>query len=227
MNGVPLKLLVEENYEGVNYIVEEQNKNTPSNLYVYGPYFLAGKKNGNGRTYDIAETINQVALYNEQMIKTGRAIGELNHPTTPDINPERASHLVVELKPQNDNYFMGKSKVLNTPLGQLTKSLFLDGVKLGISSRSLGQLVEHQNVKNLHLICFDIVHQPSVENAMLDSIMENRSWVVKPDGSIIAVAEKAYQKLETQLEHISTQHDRKDFIHAQLLDFFNTLKSRA
>ena len=92
--------------------------------------------------------VTEVNRYTDEMVKSRRAIGEMNHPQSTEVNPVNACHLVTELK-QNGNYFMGKSQVLNTPMGQLLKSLITDGIKMGISSRALGNISDTGDTKHV------------------------------------------------------------------------------
>ena len=132
------KLLVEKpDLHEFEYILEEQNDKADSKLFVSGPYMQFGEKNRNGRIYEGEEMVKEVSRYTEEMINQKRALGELNHPTSAEVNPEKACHMVTELK-QNGNIFYGKSQVLSTPVGQIMRSLIMDGVKLGMSSRALG-----------------------------------------------------------------------------------------
>ena len=196
-----LKFLVEDLHEGLDVLIDEQNRQGEQKLFITGPFLMAEQKNQNGRIYKLDEMINEVNRYTDGMIKSRRAIGEMNHPQSTEFNPINACHLVTELK-QNGNYFMGKSQVLNTPMGLLLKSLITDNVKMGISSRALGNVTESANTKhvsNFHLICLDVVHQPSVQNAMLESIMESKGWMIRPDGTIIEVANKHITVLKSLL----------------------------
>jgi hypothetical protein len=187
---------------------------------------MAEQKNQNGRIYRLDEMVQEVNRYTENMIKSRRAIGEMNHPQSTEVNPVNACHLVTELK-QNGNYFMGKSQVLNTPMGLLLKSLIQDNIKMGISSRALGNVTESngsKNVSNFHLICLDIVHQPSVQNAMLESVMESKEWMIRSDGTIIEAAAKAYAELNETLRTYP-KHGTDNFLKEALLTFINTLKT--
>ncbi|NBP03846.1 MAG: primosomal protein, partial [Proteobacteria bacterium] len=140
-----LNLLVEKPIqEEFEYIYEEQNRNTPASLYIKGPYMMAEGVNKNNRLYPIEEMAKEVSRYSEEMIKNKRAMGELNHPTSADVDLERACHMVTELH-QDGNVFYGKSKVLSTPCGQIVRCLVNDGVKVGMSSRALGTLEEGSN----------------------------------------------------------------------------------
>jgi hypothetical protein len=169
--------------------------------------------------------VTEVNRYTDEMVKSRRAIGEMNHPQSTEVNPVNACHLVTELK-QNGNYFMGKSQVLNTPMGQLLKSLITDGIKMGISSRALGNINEMgdtKQVSNFHLICLDVVHQPSVQNAMLESVMESKEYMIRPDGSIIECSAAARRQLKETLSSMP-KHGTDSFLREALIGFINKIK---
>ena len=171
------KLIVEtpaDNNE-FEYIVEEKNANEPRNFYIKGPYMMAEGANRNKRIYSLHEMQTEVTRYTNEMIKTGRAMGELNHPTTADVDLGRACHLVTEFT-QEGNVFYGKSKVLSTPTGLIVRSLINDGVKVGMSTRGLGQLVSESSglnrVKDFRLVAVDCVADPSFSKAFVNGIQE-------------------------------------------------------
>ena len=154
------------------YIEEEVDRNSPTNLYIKGPYMMAEDINKNNRRYPLQELEREATRYIKEMVKPGRAMGELNHPTTADVDLERACHMVTELT-QDGNIFYGKSKVLSTPCGQIVRSLINDGVKVGMSSRALGTLEEsknHNTVKNMKLVAIDCVADPSYPKAFVNGI---------------------------------------------------------
>ena len=220
-----LKFIREDLNEGLDFLIEEKNRQGEQKLYITGPFLMAEQKNQNGRIYSLDEMTQEVGRYTDQMIKSRRAIGEMNHPQSTEVNPVNACHLVTELK-QNGNYFIGKSQVLNTPMGLLLKSLIQDNVKMGISSRALGNVTESgdtKKVSNFHLICLDVVHQPAVENAMLESIMESKEWMIRPDGTIVEYAAAAYNTLEKSLSKLP-KHETDSFLKESLLKFISMLK---
>lgn len=221
-----LKFLTTELHEELDFLVEEKNSSEPQKYYITGPYMMAEKANQNGRIYQIDEMSREVTRYMSEMVKTRRAIGEMNHPQSTEVNPVNACHLVTELK-QNGNYFLGKSLILDTPMGQLLKSLVRDKIQMGISTRGLGNLTESKDgkkVSNFHLICLDVVHQPSVQNAMLESILESKEWVVGTDGRIIEVSAKAYEDLAEAVTTIPKK-EADLFLKEQLIKFINSLKT--
>lgn len=220
-----LKFLVEDLHEGIELLVEEKNRSEPSKYYITGKYMMAEEKNQNGRIYQLGEMQREVTRYMDQMVKSRRAIGEMNHPQSTEVNPVNACHLVLELV-QNGNYFMGKSLVLDTPMGQLLKSLLKDNIHLGISTRGLGNLAEGggaSKVSDFHLICLDVVHQPSVQDAMLEHIMESKEWIIGDDGRIIECSLKASKQLKRNLSSLPKK-EVDTFLKEQLTQFINSLK---
>jgi len=184
--ALKLNLLVEKPTleDQFEYVVEESNRNSPSTLFIKGPYMMAEGVNKNNRKYPIDELRREVQRYNEEMVIPGRAMGELNHPTSADVDLERACHMVTELYEDN-NVFFGKSKVLSTPCGLIVKSLINDGVKVGMSSRALGTLEEgtgHSVVRNLKLVAVDCVADPSYPKAFVNGILESKQWVLADSG---------------------------------------------
>lgn len=220
-----LKFITTELHQELDFLIEEKNRLGEQKYYFTGPYMLANEKNQNGRVYDLDEMVGEVGRYTKEMIQTRRAIGEMNHPQSTEVNPVNACHLVTELK-QNGNYFMGKSLILDTPMGQLLKSLVRDKVQMGISTRGLGNLTESTNgkkVSNFHLICLDVVHQPSVQNAMLESVLESKEWMIGADGKIIEVSANAFDTLKKGVSSLPRK-EANQFLQEQLLKFINTLK---
>ena len=229
----PLKLLIEEPCYEYDVLIDEKNAKGARDLYIQGPYLMAEQKNKNGRIYTLQEMVPEVNRYKAEMIMENRSLGELNHPTSVEVDPERACHMITELK-QEDNVFIGKSKVLSNPMGQIVRSLFLDGVKLGVSSRALGKLIpgangEHQ-VQGFHLICADVVHDPSVNTgrdgtqAFVNGIFEAKNWILQNDGTIVECAGRAYEKFEKDLATLPRQSGpREAVIKESILNIFKSL----
>mgnify|MGYP003624666173 CR=1 FL=1 len=202
-------------------VIEEQtNKNTPSELFIKGPYMMAEGVNRNKRLYPREELEREVANYNETMIKPGRAMGELNHPTTADVDLERACHMVTELT-QDGNIFYGKSKVLTTPCGQIVRALINDGVKVGMSSRALGSLEEsadHNKVRNMKLVAIDCVADPSYPKAFVNGILESKQWVLADNGQY----EEAYDQFEKSVGNLPRK-DVDKYLLERIKNFINKI----
>lgn len=217
------KLIVEtpSSNNDFEYIVEEKNNNEPRNFYIKGPYMMAENANRNKRIYSIDEMRNEVKRYENEMIKTGRAMGELNHPTTADVDLGRACHLVTELY-QDGNVFHGKSKVLSTPTGLIVRSLIQDGVKVGMSTRGLGQLVSessgYNRVKDFRLVAVDCVADPSFPKAFVNGILESKQYVLNVDGSF----QEQYDNFEKGLK-VLPRHNKEEYLKEMILSFINKL----
>ena len=202
------------------YIEEEVDRNSPSNLYIKGPYMMAEGVNRNNRMYPLDELVREAKRYNEEMVVPGRAMGELNHPTTADVDLERACHMVTELT-QDGNVFYGKSKVLSTPCGQIVRSLVNDGVKVGMSSRALGTLEEgseHNVVKNMKLVAVDCVADPSYPKAFVNGILESKQWVMLDDNKY----EEVYENFEKSLQRLPKK-EIDTFLRDRILSFIKSI----
>lgn len=225
----PLKLLVEEPCFEYDVLLEEKNPKEASTMFIQGPFMMAENKNKNGRIYTLNEMVPEVARYKTEMISEKRSLGELNHPASVEVNPERACHMITELT-QDNNVFIGKSKVLSNPIGQVVRSLIMDGVKLGVSTRALGKLVpgigESHQVQGFHLICADVVHDPSVNTgkngtqAFVNGIMESKDWILNYDGAIV----EAFNAFEGSLSNLPKHSGAKeDVMKNAILEMLNAL----
>lgn len=174
-----MKLITEQITEAKVVITE--GKGGKKNHFIEGVFLQGGIKNRNGRMYPVGLLEREVTKYDSTYIKSGRALGELGHPEGPTINLDRVSHLTTSLQREGDN-FVGKARILDTPMGKIAKSLLDEGVKLGVSSRGLGSLKEEDGCK---IVCddfmlataADIVADPSAPDAFVDGIMEGREWI--------------------------------------------------
>jgi hypothetical protein len=182
------KLITDIFFDGLQIITEE--KENKKDLFIEGIFMQAEKKNRNGRIYPIGVLKPVVEKYIQEYVSSSRAMGELNHPSSPSVNPERASHLITELR-QAGNDFYGKAKILNTPIGNIVKGLIEGGVNLGVSSRGLGSLKEGTDnyrgskvvQKDYFMVTVDIVSDPSAPDAFVNGVFESVDYIVK-DGKI-------------------------------------------
>lgn len=216
------KLLVEQpNYE-IETIVEEVGKNAERKVFIRGPYIVQETVNKNNRLYPKEEVEKEVDRYITEMVKPGRAAGQLNHPTDAEINLKEACHLIQELKKDGENTYVGKSMILSTPMGQLVKSLLLDGVKIGASTRALGKLEEnngHQRVKDFKLVTVDLVSDPSAPGCFVNGILEAKEYMIECDGRICEIYDHLEKKLETMPKKCVD-----DFLKASIVEFIKSLK---
>ena len=197
-----MKLITEE-IEQVEVIVE--NRNGKKNLFIEGVFLQGEIKNRNGRMYPMQTLAREVGRYNENFVEKGRALGELGHPDGPTVNLDRVSHKIVSLK-ESGNNFIGKAKILGTPMGKIASNLLGEGVKLGVSSRGVGSLNKTNEGYSVVGEDFtlataaDIVADPSAPDAFVDGIMEGKDWVW--DGGILRerIATKTYKRINTLVD---------------------------
>ena len=173
--------LIREEIESVKFITEKL-KSGRQNLYIEGIFLQGNITNRNGRLYPIETLRKEVGRYNESNVQSGRALGELGHPDSPTVNLDRVSHKIVSLKEHGSN-FIGRAKILDTPMGQIASSLIKEGVKLGVSSRGIGSLKPTKEGFNvvgddfMLATAADIVADPSAPDAFVEGIMEGKEWV--------------------------------------------------
>ena len=196
--------LIREEIESVKFLVET-TKSGKKSLYIEGVFLQGNIKNRNGRMYPMDTLRKEVARYNESNVNSGRALGELGHPDGPTVNLDRVSHKIVSLKESGDN-FIGKAKILNTPMGKIASALVEDGVKLGVSSRGIGSLRTTKEGCNIVGDDFmlataaDIVADPSAPDAFVEGIMEGKEWVW--DGGLLRekYAEQTKKQINTLID---------------------------
>ena len=212
--------LIREEIESVEFLVEQ--KNGKKSMYIEGVFLQGNIKNRNGRMYPMETLRREVGRYSENHIQSGRALGELGHPEGPTVNLDRVSHKIVSLKESGSN-FVGKAKILNTPMGKIASSLIEEGVKLGVSSRGVGSL--QQTKEGFAVVgedfmlatAADIVADPSAPDAFVSGIMEGKEWIW--DGGILRerFATKTYKQINTLV-------DQKK-LYEQKLNLFNDFLS--
>ena len=177
--------LITEQKNDIEVLTED--KDGKSATYIKGIFLQTEITNRNGRMYRFDSMNREVSKYNEEFIQRGRALGELGHPEGPTVNLDRVSHKIVELYPEGKN-FIGKAKLLETPMGKIAKNLLEEGVQLGVSSRGLGSLKKEgslQVVADDFILstAADIVADPSAPDAFVEGIMEGKEWALV-DGKI-------------------------------------------
>jgi hypothetical protein len=171
-------LLITEVNDNVKLVTEEVNGE--KQYHIEGVFMQAEQKNRNGRVYPSKTLMNEVKRYNNEYVKSSRAMGELGHPDGPQLNLERVSHLIKELRIDGNDVY-GKAKILDTPYGKIVKDLIKEGVKIGVSSRGMGSLKQVNGVNEVQedfsLSAVDIVADPSAPDAYVQGIMEGKEWV--------------------------------------------------
>ena len=172
--------LITELTEDIQYLTEE--KDGKKTLYIEGPFLVSEAVNRNKRMYKEETMRNEVKRYHDEYISKNRAFGELGHPDTPSINLDRVSHIITGLR-QEGNVWIGKAKILETPMGNIARQIIEGGGQLGVSSRGLGSLRMENGVNvvqdDFHLAtAADIVADPSAPGAFVQGIMEGKEWML-------------------------------------------------
>jgi len=229
-----MKLITEE-IESAKILIEE--KDGKKSMFIEGIFLQGNLKNRNNRMYPVDILEKEVNRYTESFVSKGRALGELGHPDGPTVNLDRVSHKIIDLHREGTN-FVGKAKLLDTPMGIIAKSLLDEGVTLGVSSRGMGSLREtsegYKVVGEDFMLATaaDIVADPSAPDAFVNGIMEGVEWVwdagilkatkaiINPvTEEVIALAEpesEAEEKVEQVLEE--TKATINKFVDQKILD---------
>jgi|TARA_E500000318_G_scaffold111034_1_gene128200 hypothetical protein len=209
-------LLITEHTEDINLITEEVDGE--KQYHIDGIFMQAEQKNRNGRVYPKKTLMNEVARYNKEYVMPSRAMGELGHPEGPQLNLERVSHLIKELRVDGNDVY-GKAKILDTPYGKIVKDLIKEGVKVGVSSRGMGSLKQRNGINEVQedfsLAAVDIVADPSAPDAYVQGIMEGKEWVWE-NGILTS------RTIESHAKHIS-RASKTELEEAKLLVFADFL----
>ena len=200
-----MKLICEVN-EDVKYITEAVDEGK-KNYFIEGVFMQGDLKNRNGRVYPSQVLAKEVARYNKEFVEKKRAFGELGHPSGPTINLDRVSHMITDLH-QEDNNFVGKAKVMDTPMGKVVKNLMDEGATLGVSSRGMGSVKQNRQgimeVQNDFMLATagDIVADPSAPDAFVRGVMEGAEWFFDI-ASGNWVRERAIDQIVTETKKLS------------------------
>ena len=202
-----MKLITEQNND-IEVLTEE--KDGKKSTYIKGVFLQTEITNRNGRMYKFDTMNREVTKYNEEFVNRGRALGELGHPEGPTLNLDRVSHKIVELYPEGTN-FIGKAKLMETPMGKIAKSLLDEGVQLGVSSRGLGSIKKEGScsvVADDFILstAADIVADPSAPDAFVEGIYEGREWVTV-DGKI---KEQQIEAIKTAIDNAPTPQELQE-----------------
>ena len=173
--------LIKEFNEEIRYLTEESKDRKKPNVFIEGVFLQSDLKNKNGRIYPKEIMQREVQRYVDENVKTKRAYGELGHPEGPTVNLDRVSHMITSLKEDGNNW-IGKAKIMDTPMGRIVKELISEGAQLGVSSRGLGSLKERNGINEVQgdfmlATAADIVADPSAPDAFVSGIMEGKEWV--------------------------------------------------
>jgi hypothetical protein len=221
--------LISEITEDTNVLTEINEETGKKNFFIEGIFMQGNLKNRNGRIYPSEVLEKEMKRYQKDFIETRRALGELGHPDGPQINGDRVSHLITEMK-RDGNDFYGKAKILSTPMGEIVKTFIDEGVRCGVSTRGLGSVKQVNGVMEVqpdfHLATVDIVTDPSAPNAFVNGIMENTefyydvassNWIAqRPVEEVIEeiqeTVEKEYRKVTKRIDESTAARMFETFI---------------
>ena len=172
------KLLLDSKRTDIKMITETKVVSGSQKIYIKGIFQQFGIENQNGRIYPREVMLPEINRYINEYVKTGRAFGELDHPEGPEINGDRICHRIVDLWVEGNDVW-GKSLLLNTTMGKEVQAMTEDGGVMGVSSRALGEMDHRNMVNDMHLICWDVVQEPSVATALMESLNESKNYDLK------------------------------------------------
>jgi hypothetical protein len=212
-----MKLLLEQ-FDNIESLVE--NTNEGKKLYIEGIFAQADKKNRNGRIYrkDILE--NQIEKFVNEKVKTNRALGNLDHPATPQVDPKEASHRITEMIWSGSDV-NGKAIILNTPVGNIVRGLLEGGTQLGVSTRGAGSVRMINGInevqKDYTMSTVDIVTNPSGIDCFVDALMESVDWVVENG---------MWKQIQIQEAQEAIKHASKNQLLEAKLSVFNKMMKK-
>lgn len=178
--------------EDIDYCIEGDGQGFDKQFRIKGPFLLAETRNRNGRVYPKAIMESEVRRFHDDKIKTNRAVGALDHPPTPTVMLKDACHIIEDLYMEGTVGY-GVARMLDTPDGRIAKTLMKEGIKLAVSSRGLGSLQNGVVAENFKLLTVDLVSEPSAQIAFVESIVENKEYIIKDD-KIVEIAMENFQR---------------------------------
>ena len=210
--------LIAEYHDQQLEVFTEATEAGGKDYFIEGVYMQSEAKNRNGRIYPKPVMEKAVNKYVTEQVKSGRAVGELNHPEGPTINLDKVSHKIESLD-WKGNDVVGKARILETPMGKIVKGLLDGGVQLGVSTRGMGSLEERGGTMYVKddfiLSTVDIVQDPSAPTAFVNGVMEGVEWVWN-NGMI---QPQVIEKIETEIKSAP----RADLYETQVREFKNFL----
>lgn len=232
--------MITESTDDIQLIKEDFDPSNPKPKTVKfkGIFLVSERKNGNGRIYPYLELKEEVDRFREEMINTNRALMELEHPQSSEIDPARASARILSLEEDNKQW-IGEAVILcsderfgikGTPCGDTLFSLTQYGTKWGVSSRALGTVGEGGIVEDLHLVTIDTVMNPSIGemvtadgNRFVNGILESKQWVCNNHGEIVECKFNEFEKKISKMPHTFISSEKNKFVMSAVNDFFTSL----
>jgi hypothetical protein len=213
------KLIAEGLFDSSKLLIEEGANGEPKKHYIVGSFLKVDSRNQNGRLYprDVVEPCIQEFI--EKKVSHNRAVGELNHPHTPEIDLGRISHIIEDLHFEG-NDVMGKARLLDTEQGKIAKVLCNEGLSFGVSLRALGD-VDDEGIMlpGMNLIAIDLVADPSFATSFVDPILESKEYLIDGD----KIVEKQYAVYE---EAVTNKHASPDEVYKAFNNLINSLRTK-
>jgi hypothetical protein len=209
------------NFNNTNFIVENSIGGIGQNYYIEGIFTVIGERNQNGRVYPEHVLWPEIQRFTEKYVKTNRALCECDHPAEPTINLDRVGGRIITLERSGKEIY-GKA-IIGGPKGDDIKKIMDIGGRLGVSSRSLGNLDMNNMVTELQIITWDIVHEPSVATAMMRTIVEGKEfdWVTDDNYRYSENLEKNFKIINKN--SLLTKEEKEIYVNSLFNDFFKKL----
>ena len=189
------ELLVEELTPSDAHLITETDMHG-KNTFLNGVFMQAEIKNRNGRNYPLSEISKAVENAQQRIKETNGIFGELDHPQTLNINLDRISHVITEIK-MVGNDAVGRCRLLGTPMGLIAQELVKSGVRIGVSSRGAGSVNESGGVSDFNFVTIDIVATPSAPGAMPNAVYESLEATLK-GRQVLSLAEQVQHDEKAQ-----------------------------
>lgn len=214
------KLLQEANFD---LKLTEALDNEKQELFFEGVFIQLNTLNRNNRFYPADDIAPIVEDYIQNQVKLGRAVGEADHPDSPNLNVDRISHRIVSLQREGNDY-VGKALILDTPMGNVLRGLSKGGVCYGVSTRAVGKVTltnegyEKVSTPFVLVTAGDVVMNPSAPKAYVQAVMENHEWVLSAEGTWVPqVVEQTKKAIEaapaSQINRVSFEAFQR-FLHS-------------
>ena len=231
--------LITESRNEVELLKEDIDSSQPKTMKFRGIFLVSEKKNGNNRIYPYEELKREVDRFRTEMIDTNRALMELEHPSSAEIDPTRASARILSLEEDNKQW-IGEGVILcsdekhgikGTVCGDTLAALTHYGTKWGVSSRAMGTVNEDTGiVEDLHLVTIDTVMNPSIGemvtadgNRFVNGILESKSWVCNIHGELVESKFNKFQKTISKMPKTNISSKKADFLGKAITQFFNDI----
>lgn len=239
MKTKTLKLIAESANE-VEIVKQDTDPSKPLTMKFRGLAAVSERKNANQRTYPYELLKREIEKYDKEMVQTGRGLCELEHSSSPDIDPMRVSARLLSLTEDNKSWIAEgvilcsdeKHGIKGTPCGEVLAALTNYGTKWGLSTRALGDVDEATGeVTDLQLCCVDTVTNPSIGemcssngDRFVNGILESKQFVCNIHGEVLEEKYNKFEKSISKMPNTYVASKRNEKIYEALHDFFASLK---